>query len=769
MSEINVIEFDSVRFAYGGVDGRDVDASGGVNASNDVNSRDADASGGGDAPGGTSFALSDLALRIPRGQFVCVIGANGSGKSTFARHLNALLVPTEGSVSICGCDTTRPETHALIRPHVGMVFQNPDDQLVASLVEDEVAFGPENLGIEPSELRKRVGAALHATGLDGFEKRDVGTLSGGQKQRVSIAGALAMRPDILVLDEASSMLDPQGRVELMEIAHALHARGMTIVMITHFMDEAAGAERVVVLEGGRVALDGTPDDVLTRVDELAALGLESPLPCRIAHELRAHGVDAPLCLDANALASHLARCREDAGATEGSHEEADAAAGTDADTAHEEARAETGAAMGTSARTACEEATGAWSKYTVSGDLVSRYSPETGGFDQSATQARPKRGDLATFHCKSPEIAHFDHTCQQDKHHQGTNVQSPHAENDHASERQPLIAFENVSFSYDDLPLSKKRRMRAGKDTEASRTAGGSEGRQAGRGARSHKNAQTSGKAGGEASRGNDESCARWALRGINLALLPGEVLGIAGRTGSGKSTLIRHMNGLLHPTRGRVLLDGYDLADKSLAASTRMRVGVAFQYPETQLFASTVYDDVAFGPRNLGIGAAEVGERVREALDQVGLAFEDVARRSPFELSGGQQRRVALAGVLVMRPDVLVLDEPTAGLDPAARAQLHALIGQLRTQDVAVVVVSHSMEGLAHVAERIVVLDDGAIAIDGTTAEVLGGCCDLASHGLRLPAAQALARRLREAGLDLPEALYDEHALIRNILRNFD
>ncbi len=256
---------------------------------------------------GSTLVLDDISLHVEPGEFVCVLGSNGSGKSTFAKHINALLLPDEGSVSVLGRSTLDDESTYFIRSQAGMVFQNPDDQIVASLIENDVAFGPENLGIEPAELRERVTAALARVGLQGFEKHETNALSGGQKQRVAIAGVLAMDPRILVLDEASAMLDPRGRAGLMRVCRELHGQGMTIVMITHFMDEAAFADRVFVLEDGRVALAGTPDDVLTQAAKLKELSLDVPFAVDLSLALRDRGVPVGIHLDAASLEDEVAR------------------------------------------------------------------------------------------------------------------------------------------------------------------------------------------------------------------------------------------------------------------------------------------------------------------------------------------------------------------------------------------------------------------------------------------------------------------------------
>lgn len=256
---------------------------------------------------GSSFVFEHLNLEIPQGQFVCLLGGNGSGKSTLAKHVNALLAPDEGCVRVFGKDTRDAEFTYFIRSNAGLVFQNPDDQLVASMVENDVAFGPENLGVPSPEIAERVRKALADVGLQGFEKNETAALSGGQKQRVAIAGVLAMDPAILVLDEASAMLDPRGRESLMRVCLRLHEAGMTVVMITHFMDEAALAQRVVVIDRGSVRLDGTPHEVLTQAEVLRDLSLEAPFACKLSLELRRRGVDVPACLTESELEEALCR------------------------------------------------------------------------------------------------------------------------------------------------------------------------------------------------------------------------------------------------------------------------------------------------------------------------------------------------------------------------------------------------------------------------------------------------------------------------------
>ena len=247
-----------------------------------------------DADGNEVSALNGINLDIPAGEFIAIIGANGSGKSTLARHLNALLLPTSGKCIVDGLDTTEEKNLWDIRQHVGMVFQNPDNQIVAAIVEEDVAFGPENIGVPGPEIRERVDRALAAVGMSDYAKHAPHLLSGGQKQRIAIAGVLALEPRVIVLDEPTAMLDPQGRQEIVRTVKKLNKeKGITIVYITHYMTEALEADRVVVMEKGHIRFSGTPHDVFSRVDELEKVGLEAPLAAKIASELRKSGIKLP--------------------------------------------------------------------------------------------------------------------------------------------------------------------------------------------------------------------------------------------------------------------------------------------------------------------------------------------------------------------------------------------------------------------------------------------------------------------------------------------
>ena len=613
---------------------------------------------------GETLALSGASVRIARGEFVCVLGGNGSGKSTLAKHLNALLVPDKGRVEVCGMDTSERQHTYAIHQSAGMVFQNPDDQLVASLVEDDVAFGPENLGVPTAELRERVAQRLQDVGLSGFEKHETHALSGGQKQRVAIAGALAMNPEILILDEASAMLDPRGRKGLMRVVRSLNDQGMTVVMITHFMEEAALADRVIVLDEGKVARVGTPEEVLIDVDALSALNLEVPFAAELSQALRRAGVPVIAAVTEEELAkSVFSLFGPHAAAACSAHENAAPQSSSKGKTLTEKASASPFAPKANTAAGATDCA-----KFP-------------------ASPAEPTDGDV-------------------------------------------LIWLENISFTYD--AAEARRQRKAGKKPAPK-----------------------------QAKWGNSPE-ALWALDNVSLKVRKGEFLGIAGHTGSGKSTLIQHMNGILHPTSGRVVAFGSDIAEKGAANDVRGRVGVVFQYPENQLFAATVAEDVAFGPRNLGLSEEEVSKRVERSLRTVGLNPEEIAARSPFELSGGQQRRVAFAGVLAMEPEVLVLDEPAAGLDPKARKSFLDMVSHLHEEGLTVVMVSHNMDDLANLCDRVAVMSEGKLLMEGTPAEVFTRAAELTSVGLATTSPEHFANLLREGGLPMPhEGLATEDSIV--------
>lgn len=538
-------------------------------------------------------ALRGVSLTVQIGEYVVILGHNGSGKSTLAKHFNALLLPTQGNVWVKGWNT-KERAHTLnIRATVGMVFQQPDNQFVATIVEEDVAFGPENLGVPHAELVRRVDWSLDRVEMSQYRHRAPHLLSGGQKQRVCIAGVLAMRPEVLVLDEATAMLDPLGRREVLDVVKRLNrGEGVTVVAITHNMEEAVEADRVIVMEAGRLALEGTPREVFRQMNRLRELQMDVPQVTQLAARL---GLDeVPLTVEefVNTLR-------------------------------------------------------GRWGE-RVPGGTASRESPIV---------ARGENGSAPETVIRAESLTHF--------YMRGT-------------------------------PLEVK------------------------------------------------------AIEGVNVEVRQGEVLGIIGHTGSGKSTVIQHFNALMRPHGGSVTVFGQDLSDPALdVLAVRRRVGLLFQSPEAQLFEQYVGDDVAYGPRNLKLSKEEVRERVRRALDSVGLPFEEFKDRITFGLSGGQMRRAALAGVLALEPDVLVLDEPTAGLDPRGREQLWQLILALRAErGLTLVVVSHNMEELARVCDRLVVMADGKTVLAGTPHEIFADAARLRELGLAVPGVtEAFAQLWPEAG----------------------
>ncbi len=549
-------------------------------------------------------ALDDVSLQVAEGERVCVLGSNGSGKSTLASVLCGLLAPDEGSVSLVGervCDASGIDFDAYrrARRQIGLVFQNPDDQIVTSVVEEDVAFGPENLGVPSEQIGARVARELHRVALDQYAQADPTHLSGGQKQRVAIAGALAMEPRVLVLDEPGALLDVRGRRGIMRVMERLGAAGTTIVHITHFMEEALAADQVVVMHAGRIVLRGTPTEVFSHADQLAALGLEEPFTARLAERLRSRGAEVPWTCDDQELLSSILR-----------------------------------------------------------------ESPATQGPSPLRRVTTPRD--------------------------QGSDAG--------ASPSPTAIQATNLCYSY-----------------------GSTDAREA-----THP-----------------------ALDDVTFHIPMGTSTAIVGQTGSGKSTLLRLLCALEAPDAGRLVVDGIDTSDRRRRRGLHGHVGYVMQHPERQLFAETVWEDVAYGPTNMRLPKAEVERRCREALALVGLSGREQA--SPFHLSGGQQRLCALAGILAMEPAILVLDEPTAGLDPRGRSQLRTILEDVNAHGTTTIQVTHSMDDAAR-CDLVIVLDEGRLLMLGRPDEVYqpSTADSLASSGLGLPEPLSWAMRLAEGGLEV-------------------
>ncbi len=544
-------------------------------------------------------ALSDVSLDIQEGDFVAIVGKNGSGKSTLAKHINALLLPESGEVIVDGMDIEDETLRLSIRKTAGMVFQNPDNQIIANIVEEDVAFGPENLGVPTSEIWNRVDYALDATNTQDYRKKAPNHLSGGQKQRVAIAGVLAMEPKCIIFDEATAMLDPLGRKQILQVARDINKKKeITILLITHHMDEVCMADKVIVMDSGKVITEGTPLEIFAQKELLESCGLALP----------------PLYQYINFLIGQEIVTKE--------------------------------------------EAQSISQVSQLVNLLIQKYKPSK----------------LQTDNGKIPEQP------------QGI-----------AGLTQGIY-LDNVSYFYNKGYADEKI-----------------------------------------------------ALKNVNLSIDKGEFVAVIGHTGSGKSTLLQHLNGLIFPTEGKVYYNGQDITEPDFnRKELRQKVGMVFQYPEYQLFAETVEQDVCFGPLNMDMTRVEAQKRAYEAIAMVGLP-DTIYDYSPFELSGGQKRRVAIAGILAMQPEYLILDEPTAGLDPVSARELLTMLKELQIQhNISIVMVSHSMEDVAEFAERVVIMKEGAVCYDGTVSGAFDLGDGLKDLSLNIPVGISLLQALYTAGFDV-------------------
>ncbi len=547
---------------------------------------------------GCNRVLNGIDLTVPKGQFLAVLGHNGCGKSTLAKHFNGILTATSGKVMINGMDASDEKLIFDIRQTVGMVFQNPDNQLVATVVEEDVAFALENLGVPTEEIRRRVDDALKTVSMYEYREHSPHQLSGGQKQRVAIAGILAMRPDCIVLDEPTAMLDPKGRREVMDTIKLLNSNGVTIILITHYMDEATQADRVVVMDDGKIIMDGTPKEIFAQVDELKAHSLDVPQVTELMYELKKSGVDVPV----NVLTEQ--ECAD--------------------------------------------------------------------------------------------ELLKLPHGSLKDL------SDAPGSSADY--ENIPYIAeVRNLTYKYS-----------VGTPFEST------------------------------------------AVDNVSVSIRKGQFVGVIGHTGSGKSTLIQHLNGLLKPTSGEIYINRKNIWDKNTdIRSVRFLAGLVFQYSEYQLFEDTVYKDIAYGPRNMGMNESETDAAVREAANVMGIE-DELLERSPFDLSGGQKRRVALAGVIAMKPEILILDEPAAGLDPKGRDMVLDEINEHhRRSGTTILLVSHSMEDIVKYAEKILVMNHGHLFCYEDTDVVFSRTNELTQIGLGIPQISRLSHILAKNGMDIGKDIY--------------
>ena len=545
-------------------------------------------------------ALDHVNLNVEPGQFISILGHNGSGKSTFAKHINALLTPSEGTIWIDGMNTSDDEYTFAVRQTAGMVFQNPDNQIIASVVDEDVAFGPENIGVPTDEILERVEKSLKMVGMYKYKNHSPNKLSGGQKQRVAIAGVMAMEPKCIILDEPTAMLDPDGRADVLRAVHTLNReKGITVILITHYMEEVVDSDYVFVMEKGKVFMEGTPREIFKDVNTLKEHSLDVPQVTLLAYELRNAGLPISECvLTRKELIEELSRLN-------------------------------------------LKKIT---DKNSLSEDSAEKYESK--------------------------------------KDADGDNI----------------LILDHATYKYSP-----------GTAYEVT------------------------------------------ALDDVSLSIKEGEFIGIIGHTGSGKSSLVQHLNGLIKATDGHIYYRGEDIYDKDYdIKELRTQVGMVFQYPEHQLFETTVFKDVQFGPKNQGLDEKEQIKRAYEALGLVNLP-QELYLASPFELSGGQKRRAAIAGVIAMKPAVLILDEPTAGLDPKGRDDILGLISDMhQKRGDTVILVSHSMEDVANYVDRIIVMDAGRPAFDGTPKEVFAHYKELEKMGLAAPQVTYVMNDLKAAGYDV-------------------
>lgn len=578
----NVIQFQNVKFSYPGSNG--------------------------------VFAVNGVSFNVKKGEFLSVIGHNGSGKSTLARLMNGLLTPDGGTVTVLGKNVSEGKNYLEVRKKVGVVFQNPDNQMVASIVEDDIAFGPENIGIEREEIGRRIDWALSAVGMQNYRTATPTRLSGGQKQRIAIAGVLAVKPEILVLDESTAMLDPKGRREVMDVIKKLNKEeGMTVILITHFMEEALFADRTIVLNRGEVVLEGAPEDIFENGEKLETYNLCLPKITEIINSLNEGGLSVKNVLRPEELAKEIAE------------------------------------------------------------------------------------------NFKNKSIAPFERSFYKEEDRESKNVWD--------------IDIKNLSFTY-----SKKSPF------------------------------------------------ATKALKEINLHIADGEFFGIIGHTGSGKSTLVQHLNALIKlpqaekryrkkkPKKGQsapilpqITVGEFNLADKKTDFNNlRANVGMVFQYPEYQLFAETVFADVAFGLKNFNkkLTKEEIEEKVKKSIEIVGLNYNEVKDKSPFDLSGGQKRRIAIAGVIVTKPAVLVLDEPAAGLDPLGKKEIMELLHKLHDEWCnTVIIVSHDMDEVAENCTRAAVISEGEVVMCDRPYKLFAQTDRVRSLGLDVPLTAKICDGLKDYG----------------------
>lgn len=571
-----------------------------------------------------SFCLNNVNFSVEEGEFVAVLGHNGSGKSTLARLTNGLLSPTSGKITVFGLDAKAEENLFEIRKQVGIVFQNPDNQMVASIVEDDIAFGPENVGVPREEIEQRITFALHAVGMQAYRHSTPSRLSGGQKQRIAIAGVLALKPRVMILDESTAMLDPRGRKEVMDVIVRLNKEeNITVLLITHYPEEALLADRAIVMNHGEIVMEGKPQEIFRHKEELEKYTLKLPRSIRVCRELSQNGLAVMDSLTAEDLAENVFKALQ-----------------------------------------------------TFDGAIPEKYNLEGAGTSRTQNNKMKSEG------------------------------------NDECGR----IVCKDLNYVYNpDSPFET------------------------------------------------------YALKNAEMTIESGAFFGILGHTGSGKSTFVQHLNALLKlPTAEKkykpkkkspppttiLRVNGYDLTDKNTDfKALRSKVGMVFQYPEYQLFAESVYEDVEFGLKNFAgeMTDAEREQAVKDAIETVGLCYAEVKNKSPFDLSGGQKRRVGIAGVIVTKPEILVLDEPAAGLDPLGKEEIHKLLHKIHNDWCkTVIIVSHDMDEIVENCTEAAVFSEGKVLAVGTPKDIFFDEKIIETAGLEQPLIAKTLNLLRKKGINI-------------------
>jgi energy-coupling factor transport system ATP-binding protein len=526
--------------------------------------------------GANDYALKGVSVSVSEGEVVAVVGPTGAGKTTLCKVLSGI-IPNfgayddfKGNVTVDGKSTLGKRVGEISRS-CAMVFQDYESQLFRTTVELEVAFGPENLCLSRDEILKRVRRSLELVGLVGFEKRYSFALSGGQKQRLAIASMLALQPKVLILDEATSDLDPRGKREVYAVVRRLLDEGAirSLVMVDHHLDKVAEfADRVVLMDSGRVVMEGGTEDVLSEVDLLRSLGLNPPEPAELFHDLGLGLKPLPMTVE----------------------------------------------------------------------------------------EALERMPALRNFRKPSEE---------------------------EVNRREPAVEVEDLWFAYP----------------------------------------------------GGD-----WVLKGVNLTVRSGEMIGLIGQNGSGKTTLAQTIMGILKPRRGRIRLFGKDVTSQDLMERA-VTVGYVFQNPDYQIFTKSVYEEIAYGLRARGMGEEEVRKRVEEVARMVGLSA--LLDEDPFFLPKAHRQRVAVASVLALNPKVVILDEPSTGLSPGETRALMDLARELNRKGTTFIIITHEMWVVAEYCNRVVLMSDGNVVLDAPTRKAFSMGDFIRKYEIEPPAVTEISRRL--------------------------